>query len=591
MKIKRIKETYRAEIEEIIKLFNYIEFTEEEINESLQNVDELNFSKSFIDQLYKIISKKVVNNAHIIDEFINKNISLSEANTLNELNKIFEFFEKVNFDTRLDRYFTYVLRNSTIMSLLSKAEKLGIIEEAPHLERLIGIYKITKTRIRNQDKELLYGSSLNYYEDRDRLFKKYMYLVTDYIKTIKKLHIEKDDLIQEGNISLIKAIDSYNLEYNFDFQEYASWFVKNSIDNLNKKEKTEYLKSEKPNQNSTNIIEKFKNITREELIALFMYESGHSYIEIAEKLKISIEEAEQYVTNAFKKITEEPLVNENSINELPSDGLVSDSEWLEENKYKIASLYITLLQLGHTFSSTQQVLKSLEETTKAKIYSISNPNTSVKDSYSFILALKKLIIKLEQKRTKTITEEYIENELNKALAIISSNTVIIDVYDLMRKNGFKDYEITAALKQMSEPKLKPLIEYTGGNINCPQEVLKSQVKYSKLRSSIDRLETLLIKNRKVLVSVEQRKIYFEEIRRKASSVMFTYSDQVSFMTTTDSLIILLYSGLVDDKKFEIDEISEIIQKSSKYIIRVINRNEKIFLENLNLLSDYSKKLV
>jgi RNA polymerase primary sigma factor len=65
---------------------------------------------------------------------------------------------------------------------------------------------------------------------RDMLVNCNLRLVVSIAKQYKKYHdIPLEDLIQEGNIGLMKSIDRFKWEKGFHFSTYATWWIKQSI--------------------------------------------------------------------------------------------------------------------------------------------------------------------------------------------------------------------------------------------------------------------------------------------------------------------------------------------------------------------------
>ena len=58
-----------------------------------------------------------------------------------------------------------------------------------------------------------------------------VYIVNKYY-SIKKEHKEKrEDLLQEGTIGLLSAIDGFKPELGFKFSTYATWWIRQAINN------------------------------------------------------------------------------------------------------------------------------------------------------------------------------------------------------------------------------------------------------------------------------------------------------------------------------------------------------------------------
>src|SRR5918992_4956593 len=64
---------------------------------------------------------------------------------------------------------------------------------------------------------------------RDKLIEKNLRLVVSVAKKYRGMGLPFEDLIQEGNIGLMKAIDKYDPERGFRFSTYATWWIRQAV--------------------------------------------------------------------------------------------------------------------------------------------------------------------------------------------------------------------------------------------------------------------------------------------------------------------------------------------------------------------------
>lgn len=602
---------YSSIINEILKEYNYVNFTKDEIEECSKNINMKDFVTEFKRKLDEKVSKKINNNIEIINNYINLNIKVNNdiKSCIKEIRKIADFFEKINFEENLERYFSYIKNNEKIMRLLEvidkKRENYYSKCRKESVRKIIEVYNITKSRLSDSDIELLDKIHECSNESRNELFSKYMHIVDELLSSTAKPLVEKEDLRQEGYVALLKVIDNYSLENNFDFGLYASWFIKYTINKYNQKVelKTEITEENICDNLEENLIQKdFKvrftkflqelGINKEEINIVLMIESGLTYEQIAKKLNKSTQNILSTVKLTLEKIRRSPniynfliyTVNQETAFDF-IDTYYMDNTSKEENKkkvnaviYTLPNLYYALLELGCTEENIKKILKSMESITKGLTMNLGlqDVKTSVIDKLkeNYLSSLRE---SLNQTKCEINEKEIFE--------LMSKPTIKLDIFSIMKKRGYKDHEIKESLEQISEARLNILLESAGGCITNPKEVLKESVNCAFLKLAISRLETILSNNKNIVMSVEERKRYLYNIKCKAEMILHNYSLEASFMTQRDALIVILHIGLVDSRMFTTDEISEIIGVSSRYVKRTLCRNTNIFLNNI----DYREK--
>ena len=287
MTIDEIQETLSNVIKTIINKYNYIVLDEiileqiikESINNSINQLDNnevfiLFFESELQNNINNYIKKKLedpTESKKIINNYIEKNIKYIKEeykNNLNELTKLANFFTIVDFIPSFDLSVDIIKNNPLINEILKeivnknieyiKKDNINLIFDNEILIMFIEAYctinKIEYEEKNNIDNILLTDNITNYFREIDLplLTKEEEYCLAIKIKEgnieAKNIFIERNlklvvsiakkyrgrgmefsDLIQEGNIGLIKAIEKFDCEKGYRFATYARWWINAAI--------------------------------------------------------------------------------------------------------------------------------------------------------------------------------------------------------------------------------------------------------------------------------------------------------------------------------------------------------------------------
>ena len=321
--------------EQLYSKYNYI-FTKKEYDEiSLKVIDKIkdetieNLDLIFLENLDLYVNtylSKLYNNKkkfiEVVSKFINKNIKMKDSydDCLKEINKLIIFFNKLNVAYNLNFFIELIKTNSILSSILNiiVQEKAKFINDDLLLSLIEAYCILNDIKIKEVDYSYSNNSQVNdsfrmYLNDIERpilseelekvllveikkgnkdarqlFIESNLRLVVSVAKKYTLSNLELLDLIQEGNIGLIKAVDRFDLSQNLRFSTYAVYWIKQAI-----------VRALKNKSRSIRIPVYLQEIyPKFQKIYLNLYDQlgrRPTYQEIAENMQISLLQAESLV--------------------------------------------------------------------------------------------------------------------------------------------------------------------------------------------------------------------------------------------------------------------------------------------------------
>ena len=177
--------------------------------------------------------------------------------------------------------------------------------EHPELKPRSGIEKILESveRIRRGQKMMK--------DAKDRLIKANLRLVVSIAKKYTNRGLHFFDLVQEGNIGLIKAVEKFEYRKGFKFSTYATWWIRQAITrSISDQARTIRV--------PVHMIEQINKVVRESRTLMQQLGREPTDEEIAEKLGW-----DEKKVKAVKSVSREPISLETPVGE-EEDSLLSD---------------------------------------------------------------------------------------------------------------------------------------------------------------------------------------------------------------------------------------------------------------------------
>ena len=304
--------------------------------EEINSILSVGFSTQKIDQLIKKLQDDGVN---IVD-------TLKDKQELLKVNKILsedlEKVEVVDFDDSEDEFVENEIDDSEVdkllqTDLLKMAESMDVDEPIKMYLREIG-----QIPLLSYEEEIDYAQRVlkGDEEAKQKLIESNLRLVVSIAKKHTNRGLKMLDLIQEGNMGLMKAVEKFEYEKGFKFSTYATWWIRQAI--------TRAIADQgRTIRIPVHMIETINKIKKESRIILQETGKEPTAEELSKKLEIPVDKVKNIL-----EMNQDPISLETPVGSEEDRDFVEDDKFL--NPYDATTRVLLKEQLD-------EILKTLNE--------------------------------------------------------------------------------------------------------------------------------------------------------------------------------------------------------------------------------------
>ncbi len=257
------------------------------------------------DNIVKALEKEEIN---IEEDLVFDDFDVKEPISLNDIEEIdVSTFDQLPASVKVDDPVRMYLKDIGKIPLLSLEEETiyarEVVDGRAAKARLAEIEADDQNTISVEEYEKLLEISDAADEAKDKLVNANLRLVVSIAKRYLGRGLQFLDLIQEGNMGLIKAVDKFDHQKGFKFSTYATWWIRQAITRA----VADQARTIRIPVHMVETINKLVRIQRQLVQELSREPSPQ---EVAERMGISVEKVQQ-----IQKIAQEPISLESPVGE------------------------------------------------------------------------------------------------------------------------------------------------------------------------------------------------------------------------------------------------------------------------------------
>ncbi len=281
------------------------------------------------DMIEKELAKQeidILSSMEISDDF---DIAEGEEPNLNEVEEIdISTFDQLPASVKVDdpvRMYLKEIGNIQLLTLEEETELAReVVEGRSAREKLAKIEADDQNTVSAEEYEELLDIVEKADAAKDRLVNANLRLVVSIAKRYLGRGLQFLDLIQEGNMGLIKAVDKFDHHKGFKFSTYATWWIRQAITRA----VADQARTIRIPVHMVETINKLVRVQRQLVQELSREPSPE---EVAERMDISVEKVQQ-----IQKIAQEPISLESPVGEEEDSSLgdfISDPHALDPYEF------------------------------------------------------------------------------------------------------------------------------------------------------------------------------------------------------------------------------------------------------------------
>ena len=353
--VKKIKEVvhfvteYYKKTKKYFEIVNRVEWSSEERkqaqenisqikSETMKNLESVNFNRRVINRI-AVKFRNTLSRIRELEQRVVQSIKKAGAGNFEELERIYNSIDQTRVESEKFKKEVGLSTHAYVKIYLSARDakkRLRRIEEQTEMH---------KVWIQNISTEIWRGEQ-KADKAKSELVQANLRLVVSIAKKYTNRGLQFLDLIQEGNIGLMKAVDKFEYRRGYKFSTYATWWIRQAITRA-------IADQARTIRIPVHMIETINKLVRTSRYLVQDLGREPTPEEIAEKMEISVDKVRKVL-----KISKEPISLETPVGEEDDSHL---GDFIEDKNVTNPSLAITNVNLVDQTRKVLATLTSREE--------------------------------------------------------------------------------------------------------------------------------------------------------------------------------------------------------------------------------------